>query len=174
MADNTTLVGLNRLKEFELISGRIGSLIPSYSSDVPAGCLRISSPNTEVLKTDWPELYAKIGGQDGSSSDYFVLPYKPKEGDLEYYLIGKVLFDTTYMNGSIVVSNFTNGDLDAQGCFTFHHGINHTTPIIQIADSSGARVIPSEIINSVSQSKIKITGDYLESITGTWTALAVG
>lgn len=55
----TTLVSTSRLKDFELFYDRIGSTIPSYSAEPPAGTLRISVPNTEVSKTEWAALYEK-------------------------------------------------------------------------------------------------------------------
>lgn len=174
MTDNTTLVGLSRLKDVEIITGRIGSLISSYSSEVPAGCLRISSPNTEASKTEWAELYAKIGGEDGSTFDSFILPYKAKEGDLEYYLVGKVLLSDIIATGNTVSQSFTQADLNTNGQYIFHHGIGHINPIIQIYNAEGGQVLIPEVVNSVGQSWIKITGEMLPTITGTWKAVAIG
>lgn len=171
---NTTLVGYRRLKDFELFTGRIGSLLPSYSSTIPAGCLRISSPNTEVSKTEWSALYEVIGGEDGTTPGTFILPYKPKEGDLEYYLIGKILLSDEALTGSVVSRTFSYSDLDNQGYFTFNHGISHVNPIIQVYDQDEGQVIPMEIINSVGQSKILIGGDFTPSWVGTWTVRAIG
>lgn len=171
---NTTLVGYRRLKDFELYTGRIGSLVPSYSSTVPAGCLRISSPNTEASKTEWSALYEAIGGADGSSSDMFVLPYKPKEGDLEYYLVGKILLSDESLTGGVVSRTFSYSNLDSQGYFTFNHGISHVNPIIQVYDENNGQVTPTEVINSVGVSKIKIGGYFNPKWTGTWTVRAIG
>ena len=174
MTDNTTLVSLSRLKDVEFITGRIGSLIPSYSSTVPAGCLRISSPNTEASKTEWAELYAVIGGEDGETPGTFILPYKAKEGDLEYYLVGKVLISDITVSGNTVTQSFTQSDINANGQFIFHHGIGHINPIIQVYNADGGQVLIPEVINSVGESWIKITGNFCPTITGTWKAIAIG
>ena len=174
MVDNTTLVGISRLKDFELITGRIGSLIPSYSSTIPAGCLRISVPNTEASKTEWAELYSVIGGEDGETPDTFILPYKEKEGDLEYYLVGKILLSDIVATGNTISRSFTSSDLNNDGYFIFNHGIDHINPIIQVYDSNGGQVTVPEVVNSVGQSWIKIIGEMLPTITGTWKATAIG
>lgn len=174
MTDNTTLVGSSRLKDVEFATGRIGSLIPSYSSTIPAGCLRISSPNTEASKTEWAELYAKIGGEDGETPGTFILPYKPKEGDLEYYLIGKILLSDIIATGNVVSQSFSQADLNANGQYIFNHGIGHINPIIQVYNADGGQVLIPEVINSVGQSWLKITGNFRSTITGTWKAIAIG
>lgn len=171
---DTTLVSTSRLKDFELFMDRIGSLIPSYSPEPPAGTLRISVPNTEVSKTEWAALYEKIGGEDGSTSDTFVLPYKAKEGDLEYYLVGKVLISDTVVSGNIISQSFTYDSLDEDGYFLFKHGIGHLNPVIQVRDADGGQVIIPKIINEAGQSKLLIGGSMRPSWTGSWTALAIG
>lgn len=173
MAD-TTLVSTSRLKDFELFYDRIGSTIPSYATEPPAGTLRISVPNTEVSKTEWAALYEVIGGEDGSTPDTFVLPYKEKEGDLEYYLVGKVLVSDIVISGNVISQTFTYDDLDDEGYFTFQHGIGHLHPIIQVRDADGGQVLIPKIINEVGQSKLLISGDFRPSWTGTWTAEALG
>lgn len=173
MTDTTTLVSTSRLKDFELLTDRIGSLVPSYLSEPPEGMLRISVQNTEVSKTEWAALYEKIGGKDGTAANTFVLPYKAKEDDLEYYLVGKVIFSDTAASGNVISKRFTSLDLDNDGYFLFQHGISHLNPIIQIRDSNGGQVLVPEIINMSGQSKIKVGGDLTE-VTGTWTALAIG
>jgi hypothetical protein len=171
---DTTKVSTSRLKDFELFTGRIGSLIPSYSSEPPAGTLRISVPNTEVSKTEWAALYEVIGGKDGSTSDTFVLPYRAKEEDLEYYLVGKIMFSDLIVSGNVVSTSFSSSSIDKDGYFTFNHGINHLNPIIQVRDADGGQVMIEKIINASGYSKLKIIGPYQPSITGTWTALAIG
>lgn len=171
---DTTLVGTSRLKDFELFTGRIGSTVSSYSSEPPAGCLYIGVNNTAVSKTEWSELYAKIGGADGSTPGTFILPYKADEGNLKYYIVGKVLISDIVVSGTIISQDFSYNDLDSSGYYTFHHGIAHTNPIIQVRDEHGGMVIVPEIINSVGQSKLKIDGTYRGSWTGTWKALAIG
>lgn len=174
MTEQTTRISTTRLKDFELFTDRIGSLVPSYSSEPPAGMLRISVPNTEVSKTEWAALYEKIGGVDGSTSDTFVLPYKEKEGDLEYYLVGKILFSDIVVNGNVISNNFTLEDLDEEGYFLFNHGINHINPIIQVRDTNGGQVLVEKIINMSGQSKLLIGGRFQKTWEGTWTALAIG
>lgn len=171
---NNTLVSTSRLKDFDLFTGRIGSTISSYSSEAPAGCLYIGNQNTEASKTEWAELYAKIGGDDGSTPGTFVLPYKADEGSLKYYIIGKVLISDIVVSGNIISQTFSSNDLDSSGYYTFHHGINHTNPIIQVRDENGGMVVIPEIINSVGQSKLKISGEFTGAWTGTWEALAIG
>ena len=171
---DTTLVSTSRLKDFDLFTGRIGSIISSYSSEAPAGCLYIGQQNTAVSKTEWAELYAKIGGSDGSTSGTFILPYKADEGTLKHYIIGKVLISDIVVSGNIISQSFSYNDLDSSGYYTFHHGINHTNPMIQVVDENGGMVVVPEIINSVGQSKLKIGGTYRGSWTGSWKALAIG
>lgn len=174
MIEQTTKISTSRLKDFELFMDRIGSLVPSYSSEPPAGMLRISVPNTEVSKTEWATLYQKIGGVDGSTSDTFVLPYKEKEGDLEYYLVGKILFSDIVVNGNVISKNFTSSDLDEEGYFLFNHGINHLNPIIQVRDTNGGQVLVEKIVNMSGQSKLLIGGKFQSEIKGTWTVSAIG
>lgn len=171
---NTTRVSTSRLRDFEYLSARIGSLVPSYQSTPPEGMLDISVLNTEVKKADWPELYETIGGEEGTTSEYFILPYKANEADLHYYLVGKVLISDTSMAGKIISGTFTNDNLDANGYYTFIHGITHTHPIVQIYDNNNGTVIPSEVINTSGRSKVKILGDFLSSISGTWTIQVIG
>lgn len=171
---DTTLVSTSRLKDFELFYGRIGSTIPSYASEPPAGTLRISVPNTEVSKTEWAALYEAIGGEDGSTPDTFVLPYKEKEGDLEYYLVGKVLISDIVVSGNVISQTFTYEDLDNEGYFLFQHGIGHLHPIIQVRDVDGGQTIIPKIINETGQSKLLIGGRFRPAWTGSWTALAIG
>lgn len=169
MANETTKVGTSRLKDFELLTNQIGCYVPSSLPEPPIGMLRVSSPGLEAKKSDWPELYAKIGGEDGSTDEFFILPYVPKIDDLEFYLVGKIIFSNTIVSGNTVTQSFTSTDLDSQGYYKFSHGISHLNPIIQISDSSGGFVLPVEIINSVGLSKIKIG-----SMTGTWKVTAIG
>jgi hypothetical protein len=171
---DTTKVSTSRLKDFELFTGRIGSLVPSYSSEPPAGMLRISVPNTEVSKTEWTALYEVIGGEDGSTSDTFVLPYKAKEGNLEYYLVGKIMFSDLVVSGNVISRTFTFSEVDSDGYFTFNHGINHLNPIIQVRDADGGQVLIEKIINMSGYSKLKISGPNLTKFDGSWTALAIG
>lgn len=170
----TTLVSTSRLKDFELFYDRIGSTIPSYSAEPPAGTLRISVPNTEVSKTEWAALYEKIGGEDGSTPDTFVLPYKEKEGDLEYYLVGKILISDIVVSGNVISQTFTYDNLDSEGYFLFQHGIGHLHPIIQVRDVDGGQVLIPKIINETGQSKLLIGGRFRPAWEGTWTALALG
>lgn len=170
----TTLVGLKRLKDFTLFENRIGTVIPSYVDEPPAGCLYLGNNNTQVSKTEWSELYEAIGGADGSTSGTFVLPYKPDEGDIKYYIVGKVLISDVTTSGNISIATFTNADLDVNGRYTFLHGIGHTHPILQLIDNNGREVVIAETTNSVGQSVFKVTGDYLPSITGTWEVRAIG
>lgn len=174
MTDNTTLVSTSRLKDFELLTDRIGSIVPSYSAEPPAGMLRISVPNTEVSKTEWAALYQKIGGADGSTSDTFVLPYKPKEGNLEYYLVGKIMFSDIVVSGNVISKTFSYSDLDSEGYFLFSHGINHLNPIIQVRDTDGGQVLVEKIVNMSGQSKLLIGGRFRSEWEGNWTALAIG
>lgn len=166
-----TLIPTSMLKDFQIFSGHIGSLIPSYRKEPPAGTLRISVPNTEVSKTEWASLYEAIGGEDGSTSDTFVLPYKPKEGDLEYYLVGKVLYTDIVNNGRVVSQLFTKEDFDNKNCFLFKHGIGHLRPIIQIRNADGTLFDNYSVVNEVGQSRIYTDKDLVE---GEWTILAVG
>lgn len=170
MANDTTLVGLSRLKDFEYLSGQIGCYLPSSLPEPPAGTLRVSQPGLEASKTEWSALYEKIGGTDGSTSDKFVLPYIPKQGDLEYYLIGKVLYADMVISGNTIAQSFTNVDVDGNGYFIFNHGISHLNPLIQIQDEDGGDVFLTEIINMSGLSKIKIG----HAFTGTWKAIATG
>lgn len=174
MPNTTTLVSTSRLKDFELLTSRIGAVIGSYADTTPSGCLYIGQQNTAVSKTEWAELYAKIGGQDGPTAGTFILPYKADDGDLKYYVIGKVLFSDVVASGNIISQSFSYADLDSSGYFTFAHGIDHTNPIILVLNENGGQVLPSEITNSVGQSKIKIDGDFRGSWTGTWKVLAIG
>lgn len=168
----TTKIPTSMLKDFQLFTDRVGSLIPSYQKEPPAGTLRISIPNTEVSKTEWAALYEAIGGKDGSTSDTFVLPYKEKEGDLEYYLIGKVLYSDIVNTGNVISQVFSSEDVNGTGTFLFHHGIGHLHPIIQVRDANGGDVPIRGIINEVGQSRISF---YISPIVGDeWTALAVG
>ena len=171
---DTTLVSTSRLKDFEFLTGRIGSLISSYSNEAPSGCLYIGNQNTEVSKTEWSELYSKVGGSDGSEPDTFILPYKADEDSLKFYIVGKVLMSDVVASGNIISQDFSYNDLDASGYFTFNHGIGHTNPIIQVRDEHGGMVQVPEIINSVGQSKLKIDGTFISEWTGTWKALAIG
>ena len=170
----TTRVSTSRLRDFQYFSAQIGSVVPSYQATPPEGMLAINQLRTEVKKTDWPELYETIGGEDGSTNDYFVLPYKADEDDLHYYLVGKVLISDTSMTGQVISTSFNNNNLDANGYYTFIHGISHTHPIIQIYDNNNGVVIPSEVINTSGKSKVKILGTFLTSISGTWTIQAIG
>lgn len=173
MTDITTLVSTSRLRDFELFTSGIGSIISSYQTTPPAGTLRISTPNTEVKKTDYPELYAKIGGRDGSTSEYFVLPYKAKDGDLEHYLVAKILTSDIVASGNVISKTFQYSDLQ-NGYFNFNHGIAHTNPIIQVRDEKGGLVLVEETINTVGNSKLKIAGEFRKDWSGYWTALAIG
>ena len=174
MIGSSTLVGLSRLKDFSIFENRIGTVVQSYVSNPPAGCLYIGNQGVEVSKTEWSELYAAIGGEDGSDSTKFVLPYKADDGALKHYLVGKVLVSDITQSGNNVVATFTNSDLDANGYYTFRHGIGHINPILQLYDNNNEMISMVEVINSVGQSKIKIAGTYLETITGTWKVIAVG
>lgn len=171
---NTTRVSTSRLRDFQYLSSQIGSLVPSYQSTPPEGMLDISVLNTEVKKADWPELYETIGGEEGTTSEYFILPYKANEANLHYYLVGKVLISDTSMSGRIISATFNNSSLDNHGYYTFVHGITHTHPMIQVYDNNNGSVIPSEVINTSGRSKVKILGDFLTSIPGTWTIQAIG
>ena len=171
---NTTRVSTSRLRDFEYYQSRIGSLVPSYQTTPPAGMLAIDVVNTEVAKAEWPELYETIGGSDGSSAAMFILPYKPNDGDLHYYLVGKVLISGTSLTGNIISTTFTNANLDANGYFTFNHGIDHTHPMIQLYDENGAQVLSDKIINTSGKSRVKVLGTFTPSISGTWTVQAIG
>lgn len=171
---NSTLVGINRLKDFSLFENRIGTVIQSYVSTPPAGCLYIGQQGTEVSKTEWAELYAAIGGQTGSTSDMFILPYKADDGAIKYFIVGKVLLSDITTSGNVSVSTFTQADLDQNGYYTFVHGIGHTHPIIQMYDQNGNEVKLAAVINSVGQSKVHITSAFRTRIQGTWTILAIG
>ncbi|MBP5469039.1 MAG: hypothetical protein J6Z11_07310 [Candidatus Riflebacteria bacterium] len=174
MPDTTTLVSSSRLKDFELFTGRIGSLVSSYSSEAPSGCLYIGVQNTEVSKTVWAELYDKIGGADGTQPGTFVLPYKADEGSLKYYIVGKVLISDVVASGNVVSQTFSFADLDSSGYYTFNHGIDHTNPIIQVRDENNGMVLIPEIINTIGKSKLKIEGTYRGAWVGSWKALAIG
>lgn len=171
---NTTLVSTSRLKDFELFRTRIGCLLPSYLSEPPAGCLRISVPNTEVSKTEWSELYEVIGGKDGTNPNNFVLPYKAKEGDLEYYLVGKVLISDITESGNVVTQTFTKQDLTKDGYFIFKHGIGHTNPILQVLDGRNGQVLVTETLNSVGQSSVLVEGYFHDMKDAVYTILAIG
>lgn len=171
---STTRVSTSRLRDFQYYESQIGSLIASYQTTPPAGMLAVDTVNAEVAKADWPELYETIGGRDGSSPDMFILPYKSNEGDLHYYLVGKVLISGTSLTGHVVSTTFTDSDLDSGGYFTFNHGISHTHPIIQIYDENGAQVLSDEINNTSGKSRIKVLGTFTPSISGTWTVQAIG
>lgn len=168
--NDTTKVGLSRLKDFEYLSSYIGCYVPSALAEPPLGMLRVSVQGAEASKTEYAALYQKIGGEDGSTPDMFVLPYVPKVGDVEYYLVGKVMYSDTVVNGNIISYTFTNENLDENGYLVFQHGINHLNPIIQVKDSTGTFVWPVEVINMSGISKIKIG----RTFNGTWTALAAG
>jgi hypothetical protein len=170
----TTKVGLNRLKDFSIFEGRIGTVIESYSSTPPAGCLYIGEENTEVSKTEWSELYEAIGGSEGSSPDKFVLPYKADDGKIKHYLVGKVLLSEITTSGNVVVATFSQDNIDADGCYTFIHGIGHIHPILQLFDQNGDEVILSKVNNTIGQSKVQITSVWRATIRGNWTILAIG
>lgn len=170
---NTTLVSTSRLRDFQYYSSQIGSLIPSYQPTPPAGMLDISTLNTEVKKADWPELYQTIGGEDGTTSEYFILPYKANEVDLHYYLVGKVLISDTSMYNTMAQAYFKARDLTA-GYYRFNHGIQHTHPIIQVYDNLNREVVPSEVVNTVGYSRIKLSGEFQSSIEGDWHVIAIG
>lgn len=167
----TTLIPTSMLKDFQLFTSHVGSLIPSYRKEPPAGTLRISVPNTEVSKTEWAALYEAIGGEDGSTSDTFVLPYKEKEGDLEYYLVGKVIYTDIVNTGRVISQVFTSEDFDNKCCFLFKHGIGHLHPIIQIRNADGTLYNDYSIINEVGQSRIFMDNSIIQD---EWTILAVG
>lgn len=169
-----TKVGINRLKDFSIYEGRIGTIIESYSNTPPAGCLYLGNRNTQVSKTDWSELYNIIGGEDGSTSGTFVLPYKADENNIKSYIVGKVLLSEITTSGNVVVSNFTQSDLDSNGYYTFHHGIGHIHPIIQLYDNNGNQVGIAKLTNSVGQSKLQVTSPFNSTITGVWTVQAIG
>lgn len=171
---DTTQVGISRLKDFTLFENRIGTVIESYASNPPAGCLYIGVEGTEVNKTDWSELYETIGGEDGSTSAKFVLPYKADDGAIKHYLVGKVLLSDVSASGNISIATFNNADLDNNGYYTFSHGIGHTHPILQMYDQNNDEVLISNVTNSVGQSKIFVLGNYRGRILGTWTVLAIG
>lgn len=168
----TTKIPTSMLKDFELFKTNIGGLIPSYCKTPPAGTLRISVPNTEVSKTEWATLYETIGGKDGSTSDTFVLPYKEKEGDLEYYLVGKVLYSDIVNTGNVISQVFSIKDFGEDGYFLFEHGIGHLHPIIQVRDTNGGDLPIRKTINEIGQSRI---GFYIKPIEGEeWTISAIG
>lgn len=169
-----TKVGINRLKDFSIYEGRIGTIIESYSNTPPAGCLYLGNRNTQVSKTDWSELYNIIGGEDGTTSGTFILPYKADENNIKSYIVGKVLLSEITTSGNVVVSNFTQADLDSNGYYTFHHGIGHTHPIVQLYDNNGNQVGIAKLTNSVGQSKLQVTSSFNPTITGVWTVQAIG
>lgn len=169
-----TKVGINRLKDFSIYEGRIGTIIESYSNTPPAGCLYLGNRNTQVSKTDWSELYNIIGGEDGTTSGTFVLPYKADENNIKSYIVGKVLLSEITTSGNVVVSNITQNDLDSNGYYTFHHGIGHIHPIIQLYDNNGNQVGIAKLTNSVGQSKLQVTSSFNPTITGVWTIQAIG
>lgn len=170
VANTTTLVGLSRLKDFEFLANQIGSYVPSSLPEPPLGTLRVSVEGAEASKTEWAALYEKIGGEDGSTPDKFKLPYVPKQGNLEYYLIGKVLYGDLLVSGNTISQTFTKDDLDDYGYYVFNHGIEHLNPIIQVTDEDGGQVTLVEVINTTGSSKIKIGYHF----TGTWKATAIG
>lgn len=172
---DTTLVGITRLKDVQIFENRIGTVVQSFSSSAPAGCLYLGTENTEVSKTEWIELYTAIGGADGSDSTKFVLPYiADGSNGLKHYIVGKILLSDINSSGNVTVKTFNQSDLDNNGYITFIHGFGHNHPILQLFDNNGNEVQIAGAINSVGQVKVLIKSDFRPAITGTWTLLAIG
>lgn len=171
---DTTLVGLTRLRDVQIFENRIGTVVQSYSTNPPAGCLYLGNDGTEVSKTEWIELYTAIGGEDGSDSSKFVIPYLPDSGSLKHYIVGKILLTDINTSGNVAVKTFTQQDLDSSGRITFIHGFGHNHPILQLLDQNMNEVQISNRSDSVGQVRINITSSFNPTITGTWTLLAIG
>ena len=172
---DTTLVGITRLKDVQIFENRIGTVIGTFASEGPAGCLYLGTENTEVSKTEWIELYTAIGGSDGSDPTKFVLPYVPDASNgMKYYIVGKVLLTDINSSGNVSVKSFDQSDLDQNGYITFIHGFGHNHPMLQLFDNNGNEVQLFGCINSVGQVKVQISSSFRPTITGYWTLLAIG
>ena len=169
----STKVITGRIAEFKLYSSSVGSFVQTVRDDLTEEEGFLVPDGHEVEKSKWLELYSMKDFPDGTTEEFFVLPAiaQPTDGT-HIYLVGKVLSsDTVNMaQGHGAAKNFTAADLDANGVLTFDHGIAHINPLLQVIDNNNNMALPTEVVNTVGHSKIKIGRE----IIGTWQVLAYG
>lgn len=173
MANLSTKVITGRIEEFKLYSSSVGSFVQTVRDDLTEEEGFLVPDGHEVEKAKWLELYNMKDFPDGTTEEFFVLPSiaQPTDGT-HIYLVGKVLTsDTVNMaQGHGAAKSFTYADLDENQILTFDHGIAHINPLIQIYDNHSNLTMPTEVVNTVGRSRIKIG----RKIDGTWKVIVYG
>lgn len=168
----STKVNSKRIQDFQLFTNPLNTYVLSNRQLTEQEGF-LTPDGSEVKKADWLELYNSGTFADGSTEEYFVLPNIPQPTDGSHlYLIGKILNSNTvnFDDGHGAVMNFTDAELDSNKILTFQHGIAHINPIIQITDNNGNVCLPTQVVNTVGSTKVKIG----RPITGTWKIVAYG